>query len=72
MTKQPHEHYSAWDEAIRDLDSAVEAFRAAVGGVPGEKNEKDVAALANEVSRRKKAAFEAWETYVNAAGYGRI
>ncbi|WP_436641033.1 hypothetical protein [Microbaculum sp. FT89] len=72
MTDHPHHLYSAWEDAIKGLDEAVDAFRTAVGGMAGDLEDKDVAVLANEVSKRKKAAYEAWETYVNAAGFGRI
>ena len=72
MADHPHHLFSAWDEAIRDLDEAVEKFREAVGGIAEDYDEKDIAVLAGEVSKRKKAAFEAWETYVNAAGFGRV
>jgi hypothetical protein len=72
MTTHPDHLYSAWDAAINDLDGAVKAFRAAVGRKSDGHSEKDVAVLADDVSKRKKAAFDAWVEYVNAAGYGRI
>ncbi len=72
MKTHPDHLYSAWDAAINDLDGAVDAFRAAMGGRSDEHNEKDVAVLANDVSKRKKAATDAWVEYVNAAGFGRI
>ncbi len=72
MAEHPHHLYSAWDEAIKDLDEAVENFREAVGSMTDGYDENDIAVLAGEVSKRKKAAYEAWETYVNAAGFGRV
>ncbi len=71
MNRHPKHLYSAWDEAIHDLDEAVEAFRAAMGATTDGYDEKDVAVLADAVSKRKKAAVEAWETYIAAAGFGR-
>jgi hypothetical protein len=72
MAEHPHHLFSAWDEAIKDLDEAVEKFREAVGNMTDGYDENDIAVLAGEVSKRKKAAYEAWETYVNAAGFGRV
>jgi hypothetical protein len=71
MKDHPQHLYSAWDEAIHDLDEAVGAFRAAMSGAADTYDEKDIAVLADAVSKRKKAAYEAWETYVSAAGFGR-
>ena len=72
MAEHPHHLFSAWDAAIKDLGEAVEKFREAMGNVSDDYDEKDIAVLAGEVSKRKKAAYEAWETYVNAAGFGRV
>jgi len=72
MTKHPDHLYSAWDAAIDDLDGAVKAFRAAVDRTSDGHDVEDIAVLANDVSQRKKAAFDAWAEYVNPSGYGRI
>lgn len=72
MAEHPHHLYSAWDAAISELGEAVESFRAAMSGGSGNYDEQDVAVLASEVSKRKKAAYEAWVAYADAAGFGRV